>query len=635
MLLTGNNLKKSFVESTIIENGSFFIEDREKVALVGPNGAGKSTLLKIIINELEPDAGEVILAKGKTIGYLAQHQDMDTNLTIYEEVAKSKEDIILLEQQIRALELELKSLTGKVLEERLSTYNHLVSRFEVENGYALESEITGVLKGLGFSEEEFTRKISTLSGGQKTRVALGGLLLKKPDLLLLDEPTNHLDLTSISWLETYLINYSGAVLVVSHDRYFLNRVVTKVLDLDNGVLHSYKGNYDAFSYKKAEQRKARINAYLKQQDEIKHQEEVIEKLKSFNREKSIKRAESREKLLKKIKPLEKPAEMNTKMSLHLAPETESGKDVLEVLEIAKTFGNNTLFKDLSFEIKKGEHVALIGDNGTGKTTILKMINGLLPPDTGKIILGSNVYIGYYDQEYHVLHDDKTIFAEIADTYPAMTISKIRNMLAAFLFTGDDVYKQIKSLSGGEKGRISLAKLMLSKSNFLILDEPTNHLDMDSKEILEAALNDYSGTVFYVSHDRYFINKTASRILDLSYGTITNYLGNYDYYLEKKDELSPKASPNLSASDKEENEGKLSWQEQKELKAKEQKRLNDLKKCEETIFALEKRNEEIDQELLKEEVYTNSLLLQDLTKEKNKIEAELEALYLTWEELQEL
>lgn len=635
MLLTGSNIKKSFVESAVIENGSFYIEDREKVALVGPNGAGKSTLLKIIVGEMEADTGSVILSRGKTIGYLAQHQDMDTNLTIYEEVAKSKEDVILLEQQIRSLEMELKSLEGKALETKLSTYNNLINSFEQANGYALESEITGVLKGLGFDEEDFSRKIDTLSGGQKTRVALGSLLLKKPDLLLLDEPTNHLDLSSIGWLETYLINYTGAVLIVSHDRYFLNRVVSKVLDLDNGVIHAYKGNYDAFSYKKAEQRKARIKAYLKQQDEIKHQEEVIEKLKSFNREKSIKRAESREKLLAKIKPLEKPGEINTKMNLHLDPQTESGKDVLEVDAISKSFDHLCLFRDLSFQIKKGEHVALIGDNGTGKTTILKMINDILPPDSGKIILGTNVYIGYYDQEYHVLHEDKTIYDEIADTYPSMTTSKIRNMLAAFLFTGDDVYKQIKSLSGGEKGRISLAKLMLSKSNFLILDEPTNHLDMDSKEILESALNEYTGTIFYVSHDRYFINKTASRILDLSLGTLTNYLGNYDYYLEKKDELGPKLSQQDAGDDTESSESKLSWQEQKEQKAKEQKRLNDLKKCEETIFELESRNEDIDTKLLKEEVFTNSVLLQDLTKEKAEIEGTLLELYQTWEELQEL
>ena len=639
MILACHGISKAFEEKIIVDNGSFHIEDHEKAALVGPNGAGKSTILKMIVGELPTDSGNVILTRGKTLGYLAQHQNMNSSNSIYDEVKSAKAHLIAMEEQLRSIELEMKDLSGSELNSRMETYHRLTAAFERENGYAYESEITGVLKGLGFQEEEFSKPVSTLSGGQKTRVSLGKLLLSKPDILLLDEPTNHLDLNSITWLETYLLNYTGAVLIVSHDRYFLNRIVTKVIEIEAGQVMTYLGNYSDFSYKKKQLREAQLKEYLNQQQEIKHQEAVIEKLRSFNREKSIKRAESREKMLNKIERIEKPQEINTDIHLTLTPSVVSGNDVLSIEHLSKAFPPQQLFSDVSFEIKRGEHVAIIGDNGTGKTTLLKILNGLVDADHGSFTLGTNVHIGYYDQEHHVLHMEKTIFDEISDDYPSLTNTEIRNMLAAFLFTGDDVFKLIGDLSGGERGRVSLAKLMLSEANFLILDEPTNHLDIASKEILEHALNDYTGTLLYVSHDRYFINQTATRILDLVNQKFVNYIGNYDYYLEKKEELTAAYTSEVNASDSASpasapSENKLSWQEQKEAQAKERKRQNDLRKTEKRITALEERDSEIDHLMMKEEIFTNSVKCQELAQEKATIAEELEELYEKWEELEE-
>lgn len=648
MILACHNLNKSFGERIIVKDGSFHIEDREKVAFVGVNGAGKSTILKMIIGEEPTDSGNIVLTKGKTIGYLAQQQNLISGNSIYEELKTAKADIIKLEEQIRTIEHELKGLSGDELQNRLNTYNRLMSEFESKNGYAYESEIIGVLKGLGFQENEFSKEASTLSGGQKTRVSLGKLLLTKPDILLLDEPTNHLDLNSISWLETYLLNYPGAVFIVSHDRFFLNRVVTKVVEIDQGHLRMYDGNYKDYAEKKRQLRDAQMKEYLNQQREIKHQEAVIEKLKSFNREKSIKRAESREKMLDKIERIDKPMDSTQEMHFELNPSCISGNDVLTVEHLTKRFETQTLFSDISFEIKRGEHVAIIGDNGTGKTTLLKILNQVLDADEGAFTLGSKVKIGYYDQEHHVLHDSKTIFEEISDDYPTLTNTQIRNTLAAFQFTADDVFKLIRDLSGGEKGRVSLAKLMLSEANFLILDEPTNHLDITSKEILEQALNDYTGTILYVSHDRYFINQTASRILELVNQTFVNYIGNYDYYLEKKEELTAKyapvspetsvhskvTNPNISSESQEPLGQKLSWQEQKEAQARERKRKNDLKKTEERIAVLETRNQEIDELMTQEDIYSNSVKCQELAVEKSSNEEELETLYEQWADLVE-
>lgn len=650
MILACHNLSKSFGEHTIVRNGSFHIEDREKAALVGVNGAGKSTILKMIMKEELPDDGTIVLTKGKTIGYLAQQQSLTEGHTIYEELRTAKADLIEMEQQIRSIELELKHLSGDALDQRLNTYHRLMSEFESRNGYAYESEIVGVLKGLGFKEEEFAKQTSTLSGGQKTRVSLGKLLLTKPDILLLDEPTNHLDLNSITWLETYLLNYPGAVFIVSHDRFFLNRVVTKVVEIENAAVRMYTGNYKAYADKKKLIRDAQMKEYLNQQREIKHQEAVIEKLRSFNREKSIKRAESREKMLDKIQVREKPQEASQEMHFSLEPSCISGNDVLKIEHLTKCFDTQCLFSDISFEIKRGEHVAIIGDNGTGKTTLLKILNQIVDADSGSYELGAKVKIGYYDQEHHVLHDQKSIFDEISDDYPTLTNTAIRNTLAAFQFTGDDVFKLVGDLSGGEKGRVSLAKLMLSEANFLILDEPTNHLDILSKEILEQALNEYTGTVLYVSHDRYFINQTATRILELVNHSFVNYIGNYDYYLEKKEELtlaytgsakSPTGgfvntqSQNFEPTASEvTSDSKASWQEQKEQQARERKRKNELKKTEEQIAYLEERNQEIDEQMTLEEVYTNSVKCQELAMEKDQNNSELELLYEKWEELAE-
>lgn len=655
MILSVSNIHKSFNEIPVLRNVSFHIEDYDKAAIVGINGAGKTTLLRIIMGELSADEGIVTVSRDKTIGYLSQHEAVSGDNTIYDELLSVKQELIDLEQKMRAVELQMKTASGDALQQLMNAYTNLTHDFETGGGYAYRSELTGVLKGLGFQEEEFGRSVSTLSGGQKTRVALGKLLLLKPDLIILDEPTNHLDMSSITWLETYLLNYRGAVIIVSHDRYFLDRIANKVIELDNTRATVFTGNYSDYAARKEALRAAEYSAYMKQQQEIRHQEAVIEKLRSFNREKSIRRAESRVKMLNKLEVLDKPTEVRADMHLTLEPKFTSGNDVLHVEELSKSFGSLTLFEHLSFDIKKGEHVAIIGDNGTGKTTILKLINELTAPDTGEIRLGSNVAIGYYDQEHHVLHMEKTLFEEISDDYPSLTNTEIRNTLAAFLFTGDDVFKQVRTLSGGERGRVSLAKLMLSEANFLILDEPTNHLDIMSKEILEDALNAYTGTVLYVSHDRYFINKTASRILDLNRHVLTSYLGNYEYYLEKKDEqlalidaaaqaktsagphagsLSAAGAAGSAAQPTSSSDTKQDWKARKEQQAARRKKENELRKCEEAIEQLETRNSEIDLLMASPGICTDVVRLQELNREKEENETKLNDLYEKWELLSE-
>ncbi len=655
MILSVSNIHKSFNEIPVLRNVSFHIEDYDKAAIVGINGAGKTTLLRIIMGELSADEGIVTVSRDKTIGYLSQHEAVSGDNTIYDELLSVKQELIDLEQKMRSVELQMKTASGDALQQLMNTYTNLTHDFETGGGYAYRSELTGVLKGLGFLEEEFGRSVSTLSGGQKTRVALGKLLLLKPGLIILDEPTNHLDMSSITWLETYLLNYRGAVIIVSHDRYFLDRIANKVIELDNTRATVFTGNYSDYAAKKEALRAAAYSAYMKQQQEIRHQEAVIEKLRSFNREKSIRRAESRVKMLNKLEVLDKPTEVRADMHLTLEPKFTSGNDVLHVEELSKSFGSLTLFEHLSFDIKKGEHVAIIGDNGTGKTTILKLINELTAPDTGEIRLGSNVAVGYYDQEHHVLHMEKTLFEEISDDYPSLTNTEIRNTLAAFLFTGDDVFKQVRTLSGGERGRVSLAKLMLSEANFLILDEPTNHLDIMSKEILEDALNAYTGTVLYVSHDRYFINKTASRILDLNRHVLTSYLGNYEYYLEKKDEqlalidaaaqdktaagshagsLTAAGAAGSAAQPASSSDTKQDWKARKEQQAARRKKENELRKCEEAIEQLETRNSEIDLLMASPGICTDVARLQELNREKEENETKLNDLYEKWELLSE-
>ncbi len=633
MVLACQNISKAYGVTEILNNINFHIEAKEKLAIVGVNGAGKSTLLKIIMQEEEADEGQVVIGKDISIGYLAQHQNDYYDKTIYEELVSVKQNVIDLQEQIRQLEQDMKHLEGQELENALERYTRMNHTFEQQDGYAFESQITGILKGLGFTESDFHRPVSELSGGQKTRVSLGRLLLSRPDIILLDEPTNHLDLNSIAWLEGYLKNYDGAVIIVSHDRYFLDKIVTKVVELELTKSTIYHGNYSYYAKKREEVRLSKYRAYMNQQAEIKHQEEVIAKLKQFNREKSIKRAESREKMLDKIERLDKPQEVHDEMRLSLTPDIESGNDVLLVEGLAKSYGDNTLFTNLGMDIKRGEHVALIGNNGTGKTTILKIINQLIPKDAGKIVLGAQVHVGYYDQEHQVLHPDKTIFDELHDTYPNMTNTKIRNVLAAFLFTGEDVFKEIKDLSGGERGRVSLAKLMLSNANFLILDEPTNHLDITSKEILENALKNYSGTILYVSHDRYFINQTATRILDLHDGGITSYIGNYDYYIEQQ-LVSTSRAEEKTVVIKEETETKKDWKRSKEEQAKERKRQNDIKKTEARIEELEQLLSDLNDEMALPENATNSAKLNEIAEKQAVANEELEQLYKLWEELSE-
>lgn len=645
MILSCQNLSKTFVDRPILKQASFQLEEHEKAAIVGVNGAGKTTLLKMIIGQLPADEGLITFAKDKTFGYLAQQSDLSSSHTIYEELLSVKQDLVSMEQQLRDLEESMKHCEGTQLEEIMDRYTRMTHDFEVRGGLLYKSELTGVLKGLSFLDEDFDKQISTLSGGQKTRVSLAKLLLQSPDLIILDEPTNHLDIASISWLETYLRSYKGAVLIVSHDRYFLDRVVTKVIAIENGLVRSYAGNYSDYAAKAAMLRKAAVNAYLKQQEEIHHQQQVIDKLKSFNREKSIKRAESREKMLDKMELLEKPVEIRDDMHLKLTPQIISGNDVLSIEDLSKHFGSLTLFEHVDIEIKRGEHVAIIGDNGTGKTTLLKIINELESMDSGQIRLGSKVEIGYYDQEHHVLHSEKTLFDEISDDYPALTNTQIRNTLAAFLFTGDDVFKKISELSGGERGRVSLAKLMLSNANFLILDEPTNHLDITSKEILEQALNDYEGTVLYVSHDRYFVNQTATRILDLYNKQFYSFAGNYDYYLEKKDvveqpsgEVQPNsqtitAGANTDAAESA-SDSKLSWQQQKEEMALKRKKENRLRKCEDDIAALEDEIAQLNEQMADPAIATDVAKLQELSKKQTALQETLEQRYEEWEELSE-
>lgn len=636
MVVSCNRISKEFVTGTVLNEVSFLINEYDKVALVGVNGTGKSTLLKIITGELSADSGEVFFAKGKTLGYLAQHQALHSDATIFDILLEIKKEVLELNDKIRELEMAMNHSSEEALEGMYEEYARLTHAFESKNGYAYKSEITGILKGLGFTEADFNRKASSLSGGQKTRLHLAKILLEKPDILLLDEPTNHLDIDSVIWLETFLRAYQGSVLIVSHDRYFLDKIATKVIELENGRATIFTGNYSAYAEKKKALREHELKAYLNQQKRIAHEEAVIEKLRSFNREKSIKRAESREKLLNKIDKMEKPFHFNSEMKLSLNPYITSGKDVLSVSQLKKSFGDNTLFSDLNFEIKRGERVAIIGGNGTGKTTILKILNGILSADFGKIKLGSNVEIGYYDQEHALLDSENTLFEEILDSYGGLTNTEIRDLLANFLFRDEDVFKKISSLSGGEKGRISLAKLMLSEANFLILDEPTNHLDIVSKEVLEEVLSSYTGTVLFVSHDRYFINKVATRILDLTEKQLLNYIGNYDYYLLKKEDIERAFLANReekeSQNEEKESLNQKDWKKQKEEQAKKRKLQNELARIEEEIEVLEADNLLLDEELSNPEISSHAGKLMELHKKRTENEERLEKLMERWEDV---
>lgn len=629
MILALNNVSKSFGTDVILENISFHIEEKEKVGIVGVNGAGKSTLFKIITGELSLDSGEVIIPKSVTPGYFSQSLEIDSNKTIYEELLTVFQPVILIEQQLRDIENQMAHTKGSDLDRLMSEYSELSRKMEEMDGYSYHSRLRGVIKGLGFNDDESSQPINELSGGQKTRVALGKILLQAPDILLLDEPTNHLDIDSIRWLEDFLKGYSGAVVIISHDRYFLDKIIGKVIEIENRKAKEYFGNYSYYAEKKIVDREIAWHQYINQQKEIKHQEEVIKKLREFNREKSIKRAESREKMLEKIDRIEAPENLPDKMRLTIKPLRESGNDVLSIDSLSMSFDDAPLFSNISFDIKKGEKVALIGPNGIGKTTLFRIILSKLEPKSGNVKLGSNVIIGYYDQEQSDLSLNKTIFDEISDAYPDLTVTQIRNVLAAFVFTGDDVFKTIDTLSGGEKGRVALAKIMLSKANFLILDEPTNHLDINSKEILEQALRSYEGTVLYISHDRYFINQTAQKIIELTKNKAVTYLGNYDYYMEKLEEnkITIKAQEAVT-----ETENKIDWKKQKEIQSQLRKKENQIKKLETEISETENKITELDDLLATEEVYTNSVRSREVYEEKEALEEKLMTLYEEWENI---
>ena len=642
MILSCSKINRAYGSDVIIKDASLLINEKEKVAIVGNNGAGKTTLLDMLTGTSEPDSGSVIMPANVTIGYLRQINDIDSDETVLAEMTKIIQPVIDMEEELLLVQEGMKHAEGEELEKLYERYNRLNHEYEMADGYEARSRVTGILKGLGFSEEEFGKQVRMLSGGEKTRLFLGKILISRPDIIFLDEPTNHLDLSSIEWLETYLMNYQGTVVIVSHDRFFLDRIVNKVIDIDMGHVETYTGNYTEYAAKKKMLYDAKVKAYIKQQDVIKHQEEVIEKLQSFNREKSIKRAESRKKMLDKIDRLDKPMQERTDMMLKFTQTAASGKDVLEVEGLEKTFEDGeTLFRDLGFELKRGEHVAIIGDNGTGKTTILKIITGGIEPTNGKITFGAGVEIAYFDQEHQVLDQNKTIFDEIQDDYPDMDNTAVRDILAAFMFTGDEVFKRIGDLSGGEVGRVSLAKLMLSRANFLILDEPTNHLDIMSKEILEDAIREFEGTVLYVSHDRYFINRTANRILNLTHEKLLNYIGNYDYYLEKREAMETykgvSGGSDNAIFSKKENTGSTSaqdWKAAKQKAGEKKRRMQKIEKTEAEIHELETAIQDIEEQFNNPENQTDHEKLGKLQKQLDEKEAKLEELLEQWEELLE-
>ena len=632
MLLDVSHITKSFSDVTVIRDGTFHLEDREKAAIAGNNGAGKTTIFRMIAGEQAPDSGAVFLRKFATVGYLKQESDLLSDRTVYDEVLSVREDVFALESAMRDTEKAISLSSPQEREALYRSYDRLTAEFERKNGYAAKSEVLGILKGLGFPESRFSVKVSSLSGGEKTRVSLSKLLLEKPDLLLLDEPTNHLDLNSVSWLENYLSSYENGVLLVSHDRYFLDRVATKIIDLAHGETHTYRGNYTEFVRKKQAQLEAEEKAYENYRRMVEHEKKVIETLKSYNREKSIKRAESREKRLAHVEEVEKPAAKQNAVALSFSMENLSGNDVLSAAHLSKSFGEKALFRDVSFELKRGEHVSLIGDNGTGKTTLLRALIGETSFDEGSVTFGANVTIGYYDQQHESLTMTKTVFDEFHDEYPDMDNTSVRSLLALFLFTGDDVFKLVSELSGGEKSRLALAKLMVSGANLLILDEPTNHLDMDGKEALEKAVREYPGTVIAVSHDRYFVNAVSTRIFELYGNTLLSYQGNYDYYLEKRDAFHTSANGELTTQDRTEKSvsEKDRYLKNKERNAEERKREARLKALETKITELESSISEIERAENDPENATNASLLLELSDKKETFENELLSVYTEWE-----
>ncbi|MBP2033178.1 ATP-binding cassette subfamily F protein 3 [Clostridium algifaecis] len=633
VILSCKNIHKSYGIDTILDNITFNINEGEKVGLIGPNGAGKSTLFKILTGKLEHDSGDLFIDKVKTLGYLAQHLSLNPSNTIYEEMLTVFENLIKLEKKLSKLENLMnepydkssKEYRNKIIDD-YTTYSELYTN---TGGYTYKAEISRVLKGLGFFENDFDKKIDLLSGGQKTRIALCKLLLTRPNILLLDEPTNHLDLEAIEWLEDYLKNYKGTVILISHDRYFLDSVTSITMELINGHINFYNGNYTKFIDLKEKNYESQLKAYNIQQAEIKRQEEVIERYKSFNREKSIKAAESRQKMLDKIERIQSPDKPPKMKDMIFETQIKSGNDVLHIENLEKSFNEKKLFSNVSFDIKKGEKTALIGENGRGKTTLFRIIMSEVKSDNGICSLGKNVVIGYYDQEQSNLSLNKTVIDEVWDDFPKLTTTEIRNALASFLFTGDDVFKTISSLSGGEKCRINLLKLMLSKSNFLLLDEPTNHLDIMSREALEKALLNYDGTVFVISHDRYFLNKVVSKIYELKENEIKLYIGNYNYYIEKK--KNPLRFEQIKeVSGKTKTQIKSERKKKKELEKSKKNEQLKMKNIEEKISDLEKEISELQNKLCLEEVYSNPEESEKINKQLLINQDNLEKLYEEWE-----
>ncbi|RKD29053.1 ribosomal protection-like ABC-F family protein [Thermohalobacter berrensis] len=636
IVLSCKNISKSYIVDKVLDNISFTINNGEKIGLVGLNGTGKSTLFNILSGKLSRDEGEIYIAKNTKIGHLEQNTQINSDKTVFEEVLQIFNPIIEMEQKLRELEKEI-TIEGKKedsqrLQPLMEEYSRLTEEFTNKNGYGYKSEIKGVLKGLGFKEEQFDQPIYQLSGGQKSRIALAKLLLEKPDILLLDEPTNHLDIDAIDWLEKFIKEYKGAAIIISHDRYFLDATVSKIFYLSNSNLKVYDGNYTTFMKKRKKEMELLYKKYEEQQKEIKRQEEIIKRFMSYGGKRYIRQAQSRQKMLDKMKKIDKPENDRKKAKIRFIPKVKSGNDVLKVEQLKKNFDDFQLFNNVNFRIYKGEKVGLIGPNGIGKSTLTKMIMGKIKPTDGNIIIGHNVNLGYYDQEQADLNPEKTVIDEIWDDNPSLTYYQTRKMLGQFLFHGDDIFKEINDLSGGERSRVALLKLMLSEANFLLMDEPTNHLDIDSKEVLEDALINYEGTVLVISHDRYFLNKVTDKILELGRNGIKEYLGNYDYYLEKKNELNlsieeetpKKTKTQLKAERKKERE------KQKERRRVRQK----IKKLEEKINKYEEKLEELNHLMCQPDVYSNPEKSKEVHQESEKIKEELDMLYEEWITLKE-
>ncbi len=632
MIIQFSKVSKSFLVDELLKDVNFIVNEGDKMAIVGYNGAGKTTLARLITGELLADSGEIIIQKNKSIAFLKQNPLIKSDRNLYDEIYNANKEIISLKKEINTVLSEINLSEDKGSIEILNKRLHLLQeKFDKMDGYKYDSLVKGVINGLGFAKNHMDMPVSKLSGGEKTRLSLAKELIKNPDILILDEPTNHLDIKSLNWLENFLKAYKGTLIVISHDRYFLDTVTNRTLDIDNGRVRVYNMHFSKYIIEKEKIRISQIRQYEANQREIKRQEDVIAKLKSFNREKSIKRAQSREKMLSKMEKVERPHYVDVDMNLKLEPRYESGFNVLDINNISKSFGDLELFKDVSFKIHKGDKVALIGDNGSGKSTFFKILNRKLRADNGSFIYGTKVVSSYFDQEHKLLDESLNLMEEIANTNKDLSGTEIRNILASYLFRGDDVFKRISSLSGGEKSRLTFVKLMLSEANFLMLDEPTNHLDLSSKNILEEGLRGYKGTLFIISHDRYFVNRVCNKILYLNNKKMSLFDGNYANFVEKG-LMNPENNDKEEV--KKESSSKETWLKEKEKQAQIKKRQNRIKKCEENIAKIEEKIEFYDEELAKEEVFTNHVKAHEIAAKKEKLEHELEKLFEEWEKLHE-